>query len=130
MPRRTGVTLALTVIRSTRTWKNEAGGSPAGWDPVVAQTCHGLHVGLPGLESFPVRSAARNVAGPDASKAHVTRRNSDAAPIAMALERYVPLCRFGQERDASSHGTSTEGPLVVIVSTRSPATRLWCAGGR
>src|SRR5436853_7643521 len=101
MPRRTGETLALTVIRSTRTWKNAAGGSPAGWDPVVAQTCHGLHVGLPGLESFPVRRAARNVAGPDASKAHVSRRNSDAAPIAMAPERDVPLSRLGNNRDTS-----------------------------
>src|SRR5437879_13314810 len=101
MPRRTGVTLALTVIRSTRTWKNEAGGSPAGWAPVVVQTCHGLHVRLPGLESFPVRSAARNVAGPDAATAQVTRRNSDAAPIAMALARSVPLCRFGLTRDTS-----------------------------
>src|SRR5207249_12143916 len=108
MPRRTGETLALTVIRSTRTWKNAAGGSPAGWDPVVAQACHGLHVGLPGLESFPARSAARNVAGPAASKAHATRRNSDAAPIATSLERYVPVSRFGTRRDTSAARSSAE----------------------
>ena len=90
----------------------------------MVQTCHGLHVGLPGLESFPVRSAARNVAGPDASKAHVTRRNSDAAPIAMALERYVPLCRFGKRRDTSSARTSTDELLVLSMMTRIPTLTL------
>src|SRR5205809_6360524 len=108
MPRRTGETLALTVIRSTRTWKNAAGGSPAGWDPVVAQTCHGLHVGLPGLESFPVRRAARNVARPDASTAHFTRANWDAAPIAMAPGGYVPVCRCGNNRDTTYARPSTD----------------------
>src|SRR5207249_5729663 len=100
MPRRTGETLALTVIRSTRTWKNAAGGSPAGWDPVVAQTCHGLHVGLPGLESFPVRRAARTVAGPDASKAHVTRRNSDRSEehTSELQSRFDLVCRLLLEK--------------------------------
>src|SRR5207249_9572824 len=124
MPRRTGETCALTVVRSTRARKNAARGSPAGWDPIVAQTCHGLHVGLPGLESFPVRRAARTVAGPDASKAHVTRRNSDAAPIAMAPERYVPLGRFGDKRDTSSARPSTDELLVLSMMTRLPTLTL------
>src|SRR5438034_11481813 len=115
MPRRTGETLALTVIRSTRTWKNAAGGSPAGWDPVAAQTCHGLHVGLPGLESFPVRRAARPVAGPDAAEAHVTRRNSDAAPIAIAPERSVPFSRVRAKRDTSASPGSTGDALALPV---------------
>jgi len=67
-----------------------------------------------------VRSAAHNVVGPDASKAQVTPRNSEPVPRATALERYVPLCRFGKTRDTSSMRASTDDTLVLSAVTSIP----------
>jgi len=76
--------------------------------------------GSPDWKSFPVRSAAHNVVGPDASKAQVTPRNSEAVPRATALERYVPLCRFGKTRETSSMRASTDDTLVLSAITSIP----------
>src|SRR5207245_4134057 len=114
MPRRTGVTLELAVIKTARTWTYSAPGIVKGCGPEPVQLTHELQAEPLGFESFPLRRDSWAEAGAGASSDQLTRRKSDAVPSDTGADRYVPLCRLGKKRETSSMRMSTDDALVLL----------------